>query len=411
MNQLKSISWTGEDPEEYIKELAQAIDKGCWVELRSGNKQQSILKENLLPHEPGIIIQGGGTSGRYQLCLHPYRHLDQSALATGQWLQSISLDPKNCQIVNGLPMCHVSGLLPWWRSRCWGAKYISIKPAIMNNPYELEAQSLSLIDQNKSPLITSLVPTQLTRLIQHPSGIRWLQLFSVIWVGGSAISQHIAKQARILNIRLAPCYGTTETAAMITSQNPEHFLSGNNLLGIPLNDIQLRIGINNALQIRTKRIAKFLTENGELKSIASNNGWWESGDAAELVIDNQMQQLKILGRRDTAINSGGEIVFPEQLQIKLLEAAQKKSIPIDSLLLLPIKNMEWGERIVALVRFNAETINISHQPFLSKLKNITNDWLPYEKPMNWFNCPELSRNKLGKWELQKWQAWVKAKEN
>ena len=57
---------------------------------------------------------------------------------------------------------------------------------------QLEQTTHKLISNNTGPLITSLVPTQLIQLIKHPAGIRWLQMFSIIWVGGSAIPENLA---------------------------------------------------------------------------------------------------------------------------------------------------------------------------------------------------------------------------
>ncbi len=61
-----------------------------------------------------------------------------SAIATAEWLHRNSIDPKLSIIFNPLPMNHISGLMPWWRSMLWGAKYIGITPSEMKNPNGLE---------------------------------------------------------------------------------------------------------------------------------------------------------------------------------------------------------------------------------------------------------------------------------
>ena len=78
----------------------------------------------------------------------------------------------------------------------------------------------------KRHLITSLVPTQLYRLLSTEKGIKWLKLFELIWVGGASISDKLIKISRKEKINLAPCYGSTETAAMVTSLKPDEFLKG-----------------------------------------------------------------------------------------------------------------------------------------------------------------------------------------
>ncbi len=409
MKNLISITCNTSYPEECSQKVSSELKKGSWVHLfpKGGQRELSI---NCLPKGPGVIIRGGGSSGKYLKCIHPIRHLDQSAFATAKWLETQGLEPQSCIILNSLPLHHMSGLLPWWRSRCWGAKHIWITPQLMHDADLLEKECNSLLNKSTGPLITSLVPIQLHRLLKHPAGIRWLKLHSIIWVGGSPITKDLASTARNLKIRLAPCYGTTETAAMVAVQSPEQFLAGDNYFGEALNDVEFRLGKNRSLQIRTQRLAKnYLEKDGTLNSICDNEGWWESGDAAELIVNNKRQQLKIIGRIDTAINSGGEIIFPEILQVKLVEIARKKGIPIDIILLTPIHHEEWGERLIALVKFQTKESKLQQQAFLARLKDMVHKWSVHERPLDWYYCPELSTNKLGKWEIKQWQTWVKLK--
>ncbi len=409
MKKYISIICKNNNREQSSQQLANELEKGSWVRLCSEKETHVNININMLPPGPGIIIKGGGSTGNYQQCLHSYSHFDQSASATAQWIRKQGIDPGECYIFNPLPLNHVSGLLPWWRSRCWGAKHIWVTRDFMHNHDKLKEKAQSLLMKGNRPIVTSLIPTQLYQLLQSSSGIRWLQLCTIIWVGGSSMSKRLVDISRSLQIRLAPCYGTTETAAMVTAQTPKDFLSGQNCLGSPLDDVELRLGEENSLQIRTQRLAKILLKDGTLKSVGDQQGWWESGDSAEIAIHNHIQQLKIIGRKDTAINSGGEIVFPEALEKRLVEAAQKEEIPLKAILLIPIKDEKWGERLVALVRLKVEEDNHGQEKLFGRLQNIVKIWDPFERPIAWYYCPELTRNNLGKWEIKKWQSWVKLK--
>ena len=92
-----------------------------------------------------------------------------------------------------------------------------------------------------------------------------------------------------------------QTTAMVAAQTPKDFLSGQNSSIKALSDVEFRIGDKNALQIKTQRLARVLKENGAIESIKDKEGWWESGDSAELIVKNQKQQLKIIGRRCTTV--------------------------------------------------------------------------------------------------------------
>ena len=406
MKELISIICDPNKTEEVLNQIIYAIQKGKWMQLITPTSQEEIIPIEKLPAGPGFIVNSGGSTGGAHQCLLPCSHLDKSAFASGEWLKAQGVNTRDCQIFNSLPLNHISGLMLWWRSRYWGAQYISINPKLMRNPKKLEKITNSLIEEKTAANITSLVPTQLERLLKHSSGIRWLQSFSLIWIGGSLLSEKLASTARKFHIRLAPCYGATETTAMVTAQKPENFLSGVNTYGNPLVDIELRLNTNKRLEIKTSRLAAGAFINGEFHQIGNNEGWWASGDIAELVDNHIGRQLKVIGRIDTAINSGGETVYPESLQEKLLNATQAAQMPIEEILLVAISDNEWGQRLVALVRTygQKESINISKLFF--DLKELVRRWPPFERPLSWYHCPELKRNRLGKWELSKWKLWI-----
>jgi len=411
MKKVTAIFCNRNKPEKCSQELRNNLNAGNWVQLLAdGDASEKLIRKDILAKEAGVIVRSGGSLNGHKQCLHPCSNLNMSAFATAQWLRAQGIEPRQCNIVNTLPLHHVSGLLPWWRSRCWGAEHLWIKPRMLHLPTQLEATIHSMISMNTGPLLTSLVPTQLSRLIDDSSGVKCLQLFSVIWIGGASIAESLAAKARSLRIRLAPCYGATETAAMVTAQRPNDFLSGIDSVGEPLEDIELKLEQSNALHVRTKRLANILNADGSLQSIANKDGWWESGDAAQLTIRHHIQQLKIIGRRDTAINSGGETIFPEQLQTLLLNDAKRKGLPIDNILLVPTKNEEWGERLEALVKFQTSQEKINSFELFNQLKAIVANWSSIERPIAWHNCPELSTNNLGKWEIKKWQSWVNTQE-
>ena len=141
---------------------------------------------------------------------------------------------------------------------------------------------------------------------------------ALIWVGGAALPDELAARARALGIKLAPCYGSTETAAMVVAQSPERFLNGEEGVGEPLDDIELRVEANGALAVRCRRLAigrwkpdgdGSLAEQSTEPSVSpltGVDGWWSSGDAARLKGSAETPQLTLLGRLDGAIHSGGD---------------------------------------------------------------------------------------------------------
>ena len=381
--------------------LLRGRDKGGWLSLRSVEQPQALVPLDLLPDGDGLLVSSGGSSGCRQICLQPWSHFDQSALATAFWLEEMGLVPSELFILNPLPLHHVSGLMSWWRSRCWGACHEKLPPILMKQPSDLLQFCEELPQWNSVPSVVSLVPTQLHRLLAHPAGLSWLRSFAVVWVGGAALSEADASQARSYGVRLAPCYGATETAAMVTAVPPDQFLAGEAGCGAPLVDVELKLDTDLALKVRTSRlaIARWSERSPEqLQSVRNQDGWWRSGDAASL-----SNGLHIHGRLDGAIHSGGETVFPEELEARLMEWVQQHNLAIESLLLVAEPDPEWGATLVGLVRPSKPS---DHQQLLDTLRFLCSSWPSAERPRRWLICKELSVGPLGKWQRGRWRNWL-----
>ncbi len=404
MNKLAFVKCLPQKKLECSKKILKNFEKHNWVYLEPPKDQTQFSISSTLPPGAGIIISSGGSMGGANLCFQSVDNLTNSALATGKWLESHGLNPKECVILNSLPLHHVSGFMPWWRHHIWGAQHHWISHAMMHSPIKLHEFSEVLTHKYRRPLITSLVPTQLLSLIDNDYGLKWLQSLAIIWVGGAAIPIGLADQARRKSINLAPCYGTTETVAMVTCLSPKDFLKGSNSVGYPLEDIDIEINNRNLLRIKTSRIAIAKWQGSKFESITNSNGWWEAGDLATYVTLNNKKALQILGRRDSAINSGGETIFPEDIEMQLMTLISREQIPIKHLFILGVSDQKWGQRLVALIRF--KNIKINRYQIVSLLIELIKEWQPSKKPLHWYDCPKLARNINEKWEVSKWQNWV-----
>ena len=366
---------------------------------------------------PGVVVGSGGSSGGRRWCLQPLSHLEASAAATAQWLGQEGIDPAACLHLNPLPLHHVSGLLPLVRSNQWGARHQLVPPALLREPEAL-VEAVVLPDQ---PVLLSLVPTQLARLMAVPQARAWLRQMAVVWVGGAALPEAMAAQASSAGIRLAPCYGATETAAMVSALPPGQFLAGARGCGQPLADVRLRIDARTgALEVATARLSPgWIGASGALEPLPRTaDGWWRSGDAGRFGSSG----LEIFGRLDGAIKSGGETVFPEQLEQRLLALAQIQGWPLQELLLLAVAEPGWGERLTALVRpaepangepANGEPANggaANGEALIAVLQAAVAAWPPAERPRQWLICGSLAPSPQGKWLRSHWQRWLQSLE-
>jgi O-succinylbenzoic acid--CoA ligase len=398
------------DPEAKAAVLEAAWQKGRLVGLAAPQQQESLaaalgdLLQQAHPRlwGPAVVLGSGGSSGGPRWCLQPLSHLEFSAEATGHWLRTLGIDPAACLHLNPLPLHHVSGLLPLVRARRWGARLRCLPSALLRNPWQLLQD---LPSRGEQPVLLSLVPTQLQRLMASPDGVAWLAGCSVIWVGGAALSPPLASAARRAGLPLAPCYGATETAAMVCAMAPRDFLAGQEGCGSPLEDVQLRIDpLTTAVEVRCHRLSPGCFCNGRFEALPlSPDGWWRSGDGGRW----EGKKLRLTGRLDGAIHSGGETVFPEQLEARLLEAASQQCLPLAAVLLLTQTDPEWGERLVALV---GPEPGADAAALLDQLQTVASAWVPAERPRRWCLCPALSANAAGKWERGHWRQWLDSEE-
>ncbi|MDC3118584.1 AMP-binding protein [Prochlorococcus sp. AH-716-K03] len=380
-NKIYIIEVENNESDSMKKILANINDKKITYIKNKSYKTEEIL-ENIDITGPAIILNSSGSSGKPKKCIHSLENLNSSAKASGIWLEKQGFKLQNCLIFNTLPLNHISGLMQLFRSKIWNCDHINISPKSIKKTKELLVFTNKIKKENQH-LITSLVPTQLKRLLSEKDGINWLKIFDLIWVGGASISSETSRKCRLEKINLAPCYGSTETAAMVTSLKPKEFLEGIDNVGEILCDINLRISKKGLIQIKSERIGIELIEPYKTKNFKDKNGWWESSDLGEIQELNDSFYLKFISRIDNAFNSGGEIVFPEVIKLRLSEFISNEKIPVENLMISNIPNKEWGNKIEIIIDFKQETSKKDIEYSLELLKKFSKNWPKHETPETW----------------------------
>ncbi len=380
-NKIHIIEVENNEKESIKKILENIKDKKITYIKNKSYKTEEKL-EIIDINGPAIILNSSGSSGKPRKCIHSLENLNLSAKASGIWLEKQGFKLQNCLIFNTLPLNHISGLMPIFRSETWSCDYINISPTLIKKTKELLVFTKG-VKKERQHLITSLVPTQLKRLLSEKDGINWLKIFDLIWIGGASISSETSRKCRVEKINLAPCYGSTETAAMVTSLKPKEFLEGLDNSGEILCDINLRISKKGLIKIKSERIGIELLESSKTKNFKDKNGWWESSDLGEIQELNNSFYLKFIRRIDNAFNSGGEIVFPELIKLRLSEFILKEKIPIENFMISNIPNKEWGNKIEIIIDFKKQTSKKNIEYSLKLLKNFSKNWPKHERPETW----------------------------
>jgi O-succinylbenzoic acid--CoA ligase len=397
------------DPALAAALLEQGLDAGAVIALPAPAEAAAMAAAMApqAPPGPAVVLGSGGSAGGRRWVQLGVAGLEAAADGLGQWLLAQGVDPAACQWLDPLPLHHVSGLMPWLRARRLGGRLRWLAPALLRDPAALAAACPLPVDQ---PALLSLVPTQLRRLLEHGAGAEWLQGCRLIWVGGAALPQDLADRCRRLRLPISPCYGSSETGAMVTALAPELFLAGQAGCGAALPHAQLRIDpASAAVQVRAASLALGEHAAGRFQPLPLAAGWWSSGDLGRW---GEGGSLELLGRCDGAISSGGETVFPEQVELQLTAAARQAGLPLRHLLLLAEPDPLWGERLVALVRAEGPARSGGAAPagaagaLIAPLVALAAALPPSQRPRRWLACPELAPSPLGKWERQRWRDWL-----
>ncbi len=403
-NKIKEITVKHND--DLSSELIlQCLKEKKIIQLKSNFYISNYRLSPINLQSPGVIINSSGSKNVPKHCYHSVANLNQSANYCGKWLEEQDFDLSNIIIFNTLPLFHISGFMPLWRSKIWECEYINISPKMIRESKYLLEKTLIIKGKSRKILITSLVPTQLYRLLLNKEGVNWLNLFDLIWVGGASISKNILKKCIQEKINLSPCYGATETAAMISSLKPREFLNGNLNDGEILEDINVRINKKNLIEIRTERIGQEVSQFSKIKDFKNKDGWWESGDIGKKFRKNNKEYLIVYGRVDNTINSGGEIVFLDLIKQRLMDFINKKNLPIEHLKLEKLNDITWGQRYRILLYFKENTENKILFRSIKKLEDFSDTFQKFEKPFDWIvNEKEIySDNLMKDWKSKKYK--------
>ena len=365
-----------------VEKIIEKIRENKIIYVKNKFYEDNDLLDSITENGPAIILNSSGSSGKPRRCFHHLNNLKLSATTSGQWLIEQGFELQNCLILNTLPLNHISGLMPIFRSQTWGCDCINISPNLIKKTRELLLFTIKF-KKNKKHLITSLVPTQLQRLLAQKDGISWLKIFDLIWVGGASISDETAEQCIKEKIKLAPCYGSTETAAMVTSLKPKEFLMGFKNVGEILPDTKIRINAQGLIEIKSARIGIKIIDSLKTENFKNKNGWWQTGDLGEINQINNSFYLNFVGRSDNAFNSGGEIVFPEVIESRLNDFIMKENIPINKFNVLKVSDKLWGNKIKIIVEYKEHINNKDIENSLNLLKKFSQSWPKHEKPEKW----------------------------
>ncbi len=294
-------------------------------------RETARLREALAPGSPirpdaALVVATSGTTGTPKGAMLGADALRASGTAThdrlggpGTWLLA-------------LPAHHIAGIQVLLRSVLAGTRPVVLDVSAGFDPSQLPSAVAAMSGSGSGSVrrYTSLVPTQLVKVLGDAAATRALAEFDAVLLGGAATPVPLRQRAEAAGINVVRTYGMSETAGGCVYD------------GVPLDGVDVDIvgaepagrvvlgGPTVALGYRGMPDHPAFVEPGRFRT-----------DDAGVLTDGV---LSILGRLDEAISTGGLTVVPQ-----VVEAAVITHPAVRECAVVGLPDERLGERVVVAV--------------------------------------------------------------
>ncbi|MEL4152049.1 AMP-binding protein, partial [Corynebacterium bovis] len=301
------------------------------------------------PAAPGTLIAcTSGSTGTPKGAVLRTPALDASARATAELVADrwgVSPGPW----LLALPPHHIAGLQVILRSLHAGFTPHVTDPDL--HGFTAATRALRAAHPGED-LHTSLVPTQLVRILRDPAATAALREYASVLVGGAATPPDVLARCRDAGVHILLTYGSSETSGgmvydgrplpgtSVTLEDPDAAGVGRVLLHGPTVAEGYRTVPAGTDGPAGAAGAAGAGGAGNADDAFPRPGTFRTSDLGR--IDDGV--LTVLGRADGAVNTGGLKVLPEEV-----EAALAAAVPGATACALGVPDPEWGEAVVAVV--------------------------------------------------------------
>lgn len=284
--------------------------------------QTSLLTTSLragtqIDDDVAVVLSTSGTTGAPKGALLTAPALVASAEAThhrlggpGRWLLA-------------LPPHHVAGFQVLVRSVVAGTDPVAVPPGV--GAADLVGAIATLGPGRR---YAALVAAQLDNALRDAHATRALAVLDAVLVGGGPMPTALAERAEAAGISVVRTYGMSETAGGCVYD------------GRPLNGVGIHVDAGGRISLGGPTVATGY-RNPVIPDPFSDPGWFRTDDLG--VVDDS-GVLRVLGRADDAISTGGLTVLPQ-----LVEAALATHPAVAECAVFGVTDERLGQRVVAAV--------------------------------------------------------------
>lgn len=197
--------------------------------------------------------------------------------------------------------------------------------------------------------MTSIPPTVIDMLHQYAmtAGGADLSSFRRITYGGATMTHATRERAAtVFACPLVQAYGISEASGIVTLE-----LEPGATAGVPVPHVQLRlvdeqgqevpVGAPGEVQVAGARVFTRYWAKPQATRQAFDGRWYRSGDVGVL---DESGRLSIVGRRKEMVITGGENVYPAEVENALSQHPAVQEVAV-----LGLPDATWGEAVTAVV--------------------------------------------------------------
>ncbi len=260
------------------------------------------------PDRIHTIIYTSGTTGRPRGAMLTFGNHFWSAVGS-----ALNLGLRgNDRLLVSLPMFHVGGLAILLRSAIYG------NPAIVQPSFDPIGVNAAIED---GATIVSAVANMLARMLETRGDAPYPPTLRAILLGGGPAPRALLDACAERGVPAVQTYGLTEAASQVATLAPAEVLRKVGSAGRPLFPTELRIegasapGASGEILVRGPTVSPGYWRDPHKTNESLRDGWLHTGDLGYVDHDGY---LYVLDRRDDLIVSGGENVYPAEVEAVLL---------------------------------------------------------------------------------------------
>ena len=334
-----------------------------------------------------FVMYTSGTTGLPKGAMLTHLNLVMNTL---NWVHELEARHEDVWL-SGLPLFHiggVNGILPF--IYLGGTSVIT--PSTSFDP----ARSLELLGLHRATMCY-FVPTQWQQICELPAvgEIDTSRLRRALWGASTAPRSTLERLVRTFpNVGIVNAFGQTEMSSNTTFLKPAAAISKMGSVGTPVINVEARVVDDDGNDVVPGEVGEIVYRgptvmagyygNPEATAEAFRGGWFHSGD---LVRADEEGFLYVVDRKKDMIISGGENIYPAEVERVLLEHPGVREAAV-----IGVPHEKWVETPLAVIVPAAEA-----PPGEAELIDFCKDRLAsYKKPTHIRFVESLPRNAAGK---------------